>query len=636
MFGSGQKLSEEQQAMVDAAKDGAHIVVNATVGSGKTTAIQDACVERFMDGENILYLTFSRLLRNDATAKLSGIADVHSYHSFVYKYNKRMGLNPSMEEAIPTFNKNWDQHKDSLPVYDMIVVDEYQDMNAAYAQLVKNIMSTNPDMTCVFVGDPEQKIFNNTDINIVAVLDEMLTDPIYMAFTQSFRMGKDMAKKLSQAWAKPIIGANAQQEVIHMSFHEALEAMTQIEPEDLLVLGKKSGQVADILNMLEHHVPQKFNKNTVYASIGDYDSQAKRLAEGKAIFCSYDSAKGMEKDTVFVFDFDEPYFALRASKPGARQEIIRNLFLVAASRGKNRIIFVSPRSQRIIAEPNDATIGAIELDTFTELGEDALPDYKGEILTGGEIFGYKRTEDVLRCLENISIEVINEGGSPVPYDGMDGLINLNQAIETYTFSQFFDNFSPWAIAGATKMRQLRGDKSYIILPLYERLHGLYLSYDGKKRDWFASLACEALSTTHQRYVDQVDHSNIPSGNTRLLTNLSHMFNPDDPHQIPVRSNCIVTNGDVTSSFTYEGSITAAHEDENGQLIPYAVTINEDFSSVQILTAAMDMVIAGKTSIRLYSMTTNRMIEVTVPDTTAFLDSAALCMSQGGYDTLMVN
>ena len=53
-------LSEEQSKFVEIAQKGKNILVDACIGSGKTTAIQALCKELPRD-KKILYLTYNKL-----------------------------------------------------------------------------------------------------------------------------------------------------------------------------------------------------------------------------------------------------------------------------------------------------------------------------------------------------------------------------------------------------------------------------------------------------------------------------------------------------------------------------------------------------------------------------------------------
>lgn len=84
-------LSDEQQLFIDQAKEGKNILVDACIGSGKTTAIQRLCCD-FPESVNILYLTYNKLLKLDAKSKIKNKnVFVTNYHGFAYyvlqKYN---------------------------------------------------------------------------------------------------------------------------------------------------------------------------------------------------------------------------------------------------------------------------------------------------------------------------------------------------------------------------------------------------------------------------------------------------------------------------------------------------------------------------------------------------------------------
>ena len=63
------QLSQEQRLFISEAKNGNNILVDACIGSGKTTAIQYLCDE-LPNTLNILYLTYNKLLKIDAKSKI--------------------------------------------------------------------------------------------------------------------------------------------------------------------------------------------------------------------------------------------------------------------------------------------------------------------------------------------------------------------------------------------------------------------------------------------------------------------------------------------------------------------------------------------------------------------------------------
>lgn len=213
------QLSDEQQLFIEKALQGENILVDACIGSGKTTAIQNLCNE-LPSKKKVLYFIYNRLLKLDAQSKIKKKnVTVTNYHGFAAKILRERGI--------------------SVGVSDLI-----------------------------------QKIIQ----------------------------------------IKPLV-----------------------KKYDILCLGARTGMLSDTLNILEERYPNKFNKNTVYATISDNDSMGKTVPrEDSSIFTTYDSSKGLERKICVVFDFTESYWSARISKPQQPYIILRNIFCVAASRGKNQ------------------------------------------------------------------------------------------------------------------------------------------------------------------------------------------------------------------------------------------------------------------------------------------------------------
>lgn len=146
-------LSDEQQEFIDKAKQGQNILVDACIGSGKTTAIQKLCCD-LPEKNHILYLTYNRLLKLDAKSKIKNKnVFVTNYHGFAYYYLKKNNISSGMPELIQVFNSK----KPELDIYDILIIDEYQDIELEFAEMLEYIKSTNPKMQIIAVGDVDQK-----------------------------------------------------------------------------------------------------------------------------------------------------------------------------------------------------------------------------------------------------------------------------------------------------------------------------------------------------------------------------------------------------------------------------------------------------------------------------------------------
>ena len=167
--------------------------------------------------------------------------------------------------------------------------------------------------------------------------------------------------------------------------------------------------MSDTLNMLEEKYPDKFNKNTVYATISDNDSMGKtEPKEDSAIFTTYDSSKGLERKICVVFDFTESYWSTRISKPQQSYLILRNIFCVAASRGKNHIIFV---------KSDEAMLSEKTFSTYIATNQ------KFEDLDISEMFDFKYKEDVESCFSLLKVHELEQTDrSIINIKSTDGLM----------------------------------------------------------------------------------------------------------------------------------------------------------------------------------------------------------------------
>ena len=339
-------LSKEQQLFVEKALEGHNILVDACIGSGKTTAIQQLC-EAYPERTSILYLTYNRLLKIDAKAKITqNNAVVSNYHGYAYSCLCKLGIKVGISDIIQTFNKV----KPPIKHFDVLLLDEYQDIETELATMLNIIKEANPGIQIIAVGDMEQKIYDKTTLEVPPFINEFLGEHITLEFTQCFRLSAGIAENLGRIWNKKIVGVNANCKVETMYEEDVIEFLKEQRCEDILCLGARLGSLSDTLNRLEDKYPGKFNKTTVYASINETDRGRVAPTEKSAIFTTFDSSKGLERKVCAVFDFNVAYWSMRLSQPQVKYNILRNIFCVAASRGKEHIIFVIPDAYKNISE----------------------------------------------------------------------------------------------------------------------------------------------------------------------------------------------------------------------------------------------------------------------------------------------
>lgn len=560
------KLSSEQQFFCNMALDGHNVRVEACIGSGKTTAIQALC-DMFPKNKLILYLTYNKLLKVDAKSKIKNSnVIVTNYHGFVYPYLMRNNIRCSISDAIRTFT----EHKLSIPRFDIMIIDEYQDIELDFADMLEYIKSTNPNMQIIMVGDMAQKIYDKTTLDVASWSEEFLGKHVELEFTQCFRLQHDLAAKLGRIWGKTINGVNQDCVVRELGKSSIVSYLKDKDPKDILCLGAKTGMMAAVLNELEEKYPCSFNKQTVYASISNGDANVEPN-DMTAIFTTFDSSKGMEKPICVVFDWDEAYWEVRSRQPGTDGTILRNIFCVAASRGKKEIIFVkSIKNHKSVPLLSEKTLmSATEKKELTEAYTHNM-------------FEFKYVESIATCYDMLDITKIDTVETNIEINDRDALIDLSPCIKEYQKAVFFKNYN-----------------------IDQRLEYAFNQRERKMPD-VSNLTNEqkllqlvSLQTMQNRYYNQVKLPIVtPYQHNQLIDRLSERLSCDEKSQI---QKAMSLNG-----ITIHGLCDALRDNE--------VWITEYKSALtpeNFLEAATDSILFNRNYCMLWNVKTNELYKISV-------------------------
>jgi len=390
------------------------------------------------------------------------------------------------------------QKKPQIPKYDVLIIDEYQDIESELAQLLERIKSVNPSMQIIAVGDMQQKIYDKTNLDVESFIASFLGNHVTLEFTKCFRLSKEHAARLGRIWNKTIVGVNNNCIVSYMSIDQAVAFLSEQNPKDILCLGSRTGSLATALNMLENDYPERFNKATVYASISDTDSVSNtEPTEKSAIFTTFDSSKGLERKIVVIFDYTESYWKVRSNKPLQRYEILRNIFCVAASRGKEQIIFVDS-GEALLSEESLAT-KSNTVTTFKNM----------EI---SEMFDFKYKEDIEGCFNLLKCKKITEFEETIiQVKSKDELIDLSPCIGIFQEAVFFRGYN---IDNSIRMTlKISPHKNYLF------------TSDIKKSSLEKKiLFLTAIETGQNRYLEQVQLPFVrPEDSNAIQDRLSSVF-----------------------------------------------------------------------------------------------------------------
>ncbi len=587
------QLSSEQQLFIEKALQGENILVDACIGSGKTTAIQNLCNE-LPSTKRVLYLTYNKLLKLDAKAKIKKKnVTVTNYHGFAYMVLSKSGISAGVSDLIQTFV----QKKPVIGEYDILIIDEYQDIEQELAEMLQWIKDCNPNMQIIAVGDMEQKIYDKTTLNVELFMKEFLEEYLTLKFTQCFRLSKDLAAMLGRVWKKEIKGVNKHCKVEEMTKEEIIPFLVDQNVADILCLGARTGVMADTLNILEERYPYQFNKKTVYATISDSDSMGKtEPKKDSAIFTTYDSSKGLERKICVVFDFTESYWDTRIKKPQQSYAILRNIFCVAASRGKNYIIFV---------KSDEDMLSEKTLSTFVETNQ------KFEDLHMSDMFNFKYKEDVEKCFAQLKLhKLIQKDSSPINVKRADELIDLSPCIGIYQEAVFFHGYQ---IDADIKLR----------VSLNPKLTGLYTEEVKNAPLDEKILFLVSLETRQNRYRTQVITPLVSKTQSMLIKDrLGTRLQSDDNAQVECQIDfAIQENRGV--KFSAKGFADVVKDNIVYELKFVSELTHEHFLQCASYMVAMDL----KKGI-LWNTRDNTIYEIEIPDRKAFLDAVTKTVTKG--------
>ena len=582
-------LSDEQQNFIEIAKKGKNILVDACIGSGKTTAIQYLCNELPSDCQ-ILYLTYNKLLKIDAKRKIKKKnVTVTNYHGFAYitltKENKKAGIS----DLINSFNK----YRPEIGKYDVLIIDEYQDIEQELADMLNYIKSVNPQIQTIAVGDMAQKIYDKTTLNVFDFIEKFLGQHEKMEFTRCFRLSSGLANRLGDIWSKKIFGVNENCIVETMKAEKVVEFLSKQEPKDILCLGMRNGLLADVLNQMEENHSEKFNKKTVYASIRERDSGGAEPTTKSAIFTTFDSSKGLERPICIIFDFTESYWQQRINNPQQSFAILRNIFCVAASRGKEHIIFVDHGEAFL----SDQTLK-------TEVG----PNCNFGIMGISDMFDFKYKENIEECYSLLQIEKINDTAQTINIKNRDGLIDLSPCIGIYQEAIYFKDYN---IENAINLE----------LKIHKNKKYLYGEEDKKKSIEEKVLILTAIETGQDRYKKQVTLPFIlEEEKKQICKRLSTEFKQTEH----VQQECVIDFFDDNGE-----KVLSAHgsADVVKKKTVYELKFVSELSHEHFLQCACYMIGLRLKKGMLWNTRDNTRYRITIPNEQVFMDAVARAITK---------
>ena len=429
------ELSTEQLKIIKKAND-YNIVVDCVVGSGKTRTILEIAKSFLSDSvqKRVLILMYNTRLRKESEFQFSNkkSVEIHTYHSFCYKYNsfQRKVINDhGISDLIRDYDKNIDFFRNEP--FDTIIIDEGQDINQLYYELVCIIINENNKKLngirtklCLF-GDTNQTIYkyNGADNRYLNYASDLFNFNnfrwVSLKLNETFRLTKPICSFVMYCSYEKNISMFSNKEsdkkpryIIcnHFSnrpFEEIKYYLKDYLPSEILVLSPSLKNMKDIINKVSNSgVP-------VFCSTGN---EILDPSINKLIFCTFHQAKGLERKVVIVFNFDFSYFKYY-NKTADKNECTNELY-VEITRSSERLSLIHHYKYNFLpmVSKNSRGVNYAKL-ILNRLCDIEYPKISGKYLTFENIYSIKNSDSeeekqirvsVSDALKHISIKLIDK------------------------------------------------------------------------------------------------------------------------------------------------------------------------------------------------------------------------------------
>lgn len=320
------QLSAEQQIIVTAAEDGKSIIVNAVAGAGKTSTA--LAIARAVSKKSVLQVTYNRKLKQEVRKKVrnSGITNmvVNNYHGLCLDYYG-CHTDIAMIEVIQGIRHPIDIYK--TPRFDLMIVDEAQDCSPEYHKFLVIFSETFclPNFQLIVMGDVMQSIYDFKLASPIYLTDADKLWPtkkfVQLGMSKSFRVSPEVAECINGMMNSNIIhSAKISKDPCKVTLisNYTRGSPKELKPilDDLITYKIRPADLMIILPSASSNFATSFinrlakNKIPIYKQSDTEDSNNSKYSAGKVLVCTYHTSKGLERDTVVVFNFDSTYYSV--------------------------------------------------------------------------------------------------------------------------------------------------------------------------------------------------------------------------------------------------------------------------------------------------------------------------------------
>jgi superfamily I DNA/RNA helicase len=288
---------------------------------------------------------FSLVAKDPARAKMT-----YKICKYISKSMRDRGFRDHTDQIVDALNFLKENSK-YLPLFEYVLVDEYQDVNDLQIELIDTLNSTN--LFCV--GDPRQSIFGwrGSNISYIKNFKKKYPESEQISLTKNYRSTKAIVNLMNESIKKmkyedlefvkegkkdiKLLHFDDEQSEQGFVFQSILAA--KVPKQEIFVLARTNRQLNEFSKLL--------TQNNVPHIVKSDENKVVDVKEGQVTLATVHAIKGLEAKQVYVIGCNYLNFPCRANEHPVielikveeydKDEEERRLFYVALSRAKETL-----------------------------------------------------------------------------------------------------------------------------------------------------------------------------------------------------------------------------------------------------------------------------------------------------------
>jgi|688.fasta_scaffold43532_3 hypothetical protein len=429
-------ISIEQQAIIDEIiKKSNNVACCAVAGSGKTTTVIELAKQ--CEGR-VLQITYNARLKHEVREKAPQNLTVHTYHSMVCSFYGKAYTDEEIDNIIK-INKKLKVKARAAAKFDIIVIDECQDMTRLYFDIInKLITDTNFDGEMLLLGDIKQSIneFRGSDVRYLTLPKVWRRKFVSKPLSTSFRLTAPVAKFVSTITGQNIVAIKdgnpikylfGDYSTVTMALTKEINILlsTGYEPGDIFILAPSMKSSHTLSRMLESALVKQ--KVMCYVDCeSDRVADKELVYDNKIVFCTINSTKGLERKIVILFNFDSSY--VKYYSRDLPSHICSNALYVAMTRTREQLYLVhtSPDTNLTYVTPESHQYLEFTISKpVFNYGEFERPKDVYKKFTVLELIAHTHFDIIGQITEKLNFDITSGPSTDIPVANVESFVGGN-------------------------------------------------------------------------------------------------------------------------------------------------------------------------------------------------------------------